>query len=200
LLLIARHYDGPRGVWAYAAFDALNAAFFDGRLATPRIQWAITPHGGCLGLTARASHPVVTLHPSILGGTEKANPWGIPPEWLGIAYAFDVLLHEAVHVAQHQLYGGISGPMSHNDPGWIAEVNRIAPLIGLEGVEAGRSRLKRVPIEGGSATKVVRVSEGNLPHKVVSRFPYMARFFFGTADGYYRTNVLPVIVNSVLQP
>jgi hypothetical protein len=204
LRTVAQHFDGPRGVWAYDAFDALNTAFFGGELPTPKIQWAITPHGGCLGLTRSGVRPVVTLHPSILGGSEKDDPWNIDPSWLGEAYALDVLLHESIHIAQHSLRGGGVGPTSHNNSAWIFEVNRIAPLLGMAGVSAGRSRTKRVPVEGQSTpkgkpvTRVIRASEGNVPHKAISTFPHGIRRHLGTADDYYRANVLPVTINSVL--
>jgi hypothetical protein len=203
LRLVARHFDGPNGVWAYDAFDAIDAAFFAGELPMPKIQWAITPHGRCLGLTRMTDRPVITLHPSLLGGSEKANPWGVDPAWLGMAYAFDVLLHESIHVAQHCLHGGGVGPTSHNNTAWIAEVNRIAPLLGMGGVSAGRSRTKRVPIGGQTtvtgkpATKVVRQSDGNLPHDAIARFPHAVRVLFGNADRYYRGNTLPVTSNYV---
>jgi hypothetical protein len=206
LRLVARHYDGPRGLWAYDLFDAVNAAYFGGELPQPQIRWAITPHGGCLGLTHWGdTPPVITLHPSLLGGTEKPNPWGVDPAWLGESYAFDVLLHEAIHVSQHYRLGGGIGPTSHNNTAWIAEVNRLAPLLGFAGVTAGRSTSRRVPAEGETtrtgkpATRVVRASLGNLPHAAVARFPYGVRRHLGTADAHYRANTVPVTSNCVLQ-
>jgi hypothetical protein len=204
LRLVARHFDGERGPWAYDVFDAINTAYFDGRLPTPRIQWGLTAHGRCLGLTRRTSRPVVTLHPSLLGGSEKANPWNVSPEWLGVTYAFDVLLHESIHVSQHCLLDGGIGPTSHNNTAWIAEVNRIAPMLRLDGIEAGGSKTRRVPIEGETTktgkpvTRVIRVNEGNVPYSAVCRFPYGVREYLGTADSFYRAKVLPVTCNCVL--
>jgi hypothetical protein len=205
LRLVASHFDGKRGIWAYDVFAAINAAYFDGRLPTPKIQWALTAHGGCLGLTRTSARPVVTLHPSVLGGTQRRNPWNIDPGWLGIAYAFDVLLHESIHVSQHCLLGGGIGPTSHNNSAWIAEVNRIAPVLGLVGIQAGLSKTKRVPIEGETtktgkpATRVIRASEGNLPHSAVATFPHGARRHLGLADSFYTANIIPVTYNSALQ-
>jgi hypothetical protein len=201
LRLVAMYFDGERGLWAYDMFDAINAAYFESKLPTPKIQWELTAHGHCLGMTHATTRPIITLHPSILRGTEQPNPWGIPPEWLGIAYAFDVLLHELIHVSQFCLLGGGVGPTSHNNTAWVTEVNRIAPLLGFDGVEAGLSKTKRVPIEGETTkngkprTKVIRVSEGNLPHRVVAGFPHRFRRHFGTADSFYRANVLHVTEN-----
>jgi hypothetical protein len=198
LRIVARNYDGPRGVWAYDMFDTINATFFRGELPQPKIQWAITPHGGCLGLTrSGGALSMIALHPSLLGGTEKPNPWGIDPVWLGELYALDVLIHEATHVAQRYLLGGGERPTSHNNTAWIAEVNRLAPLLGLGlgSVTAGRSRTRRVPVEGATTrtgkplTRVARASEGDLPHRAVATFPGGLRRYQGTADAYYTADV-----------
>jgi hypothetical protein len=205
LRLVAYHFDGERGRWAYDVFDAINAAYFESKLPTPRIQWALTAHGACLGFTKPTSRPVIQLHPSLLGGTEKPNPWNIAPGWLGVAYAFDVLLHESIHVSQFCLLGGGIGPTSHNNTAWIAEVNRLIPILGFPALKAGLSKLKRVPIEGQftktgkPATKVIRASEGDLPHDVVARFPGALRKHLGTADAHYRAKIIPVTCNCVLQ-
>jgi hypothetical protein len=71
-------YWGQRGLFAYQAFDWANKTLFDNQLPWLLIQWALMPHGGCLGhtLCRRAIPPVITLHPSLFGATEKGNPWG----------------------------------------------------------------------------------------------------------------------------
>lgn len=127
---VAEHYYGERGLWSYEMFEAINDTFFDGKLPWPHIVWALTPHGACLGYTSAGRAPVVVLHPSLLGGTEKVNPWGVPERWLGPAYAFDVLLHESIHVNVEYCLGGWQGEgtSSHNNEVWIAEVNRLAPV------------------------------------------------------------------------
>jgi hypothetical protein len=202
---VAAYFDGERGIWAYEVFDAINGEYFDGQLPTPNIRWSLTPHGGCLALTRARNRPIVNLHPSLLGGTESPNPWGISPAWLGVCYAFDVLLHESIHISQHCLHGGGTGTTSHNNTAWIAEVNRIAPLLGLHGPTAGLSKLKRVPIPGEFTstgkpkTKVARVSEGNVPHCAVAGFPLGFRTVLGSADSFYRAKVLPVTCSIVLQ-
>jgi hypothetical protein len=185
---IAARYNGREGgVWAYDAFDDINAKYFGGELPTPKIQWALTAHGRCLGLTRMdIEAPIITLHPSILGGTEKANPWRRDPAWLGPAYAFDVLLHEMIHISVNYIVGTGQGTTSHNCEGWIGEVNRIAPLLGLDGIEAGKSTTARV--DG----KVKRITTGNIPFSAVSMFPYELREHLGTADQYYRTNICTI--------
>jgi len=198
--LVAAHYYGPRGVWAYEAFDFINAAYFGGQLPTPAIQWGLTPHGGCLGLTTSSARPpVVMLHSSLLGGTEKKNPWGVSPALLGVAYAFDTLIHECIHVSVEYCLGGSwgKGESSHANPLWIAEVDRLAPLVGLGGVQSGLNKPKRIPIEGAPLTKrgkqptrVAGVSTGNVPFDAIARFPRGVRYHFGQLD-VYREQYVP---------
>jgi hypothetical protein len=198
--LVADYFNPRFGPWANRAFDAINAAFFDDRLPRPLIQWAITPHGACLGLTdtwKRADRPIVTLHPSIMAPA-ASNPWGVDDRWLGPAYAFDVLLHESIHVAQHTLHRDMpKGESSHNCESWVLEVNRLAPMLGMEGVTAGRSRPRRVAVPGEftvtgrPATRVERVDDGDIPLKYHSTFPHGVRRFLGTAESHYLAGRLP---------
>src|SRR5437763_13003944 len=68
---VAEHYYGERGLWSYSMFETINETFFEGKLPWPHILWALTPHGACLGYTTAGRAPVIVLHPSVLGGTEK---------------------------------------------------------------------------------------------------------------------------------
>ncbi len=190
---VASAYFGNRGLFAYQAFDWINRELFASELPTPLILWSLTPHGGCLGLTAVSSSPVITLHPSLLGGTERANPWGFEPTTLGWALAFDVLIHECIHVSvmSRLAYRRKKSETSHNNPAWLAEVARIAPKIGLPGLVADRSRTKRVrDAEGGS--RVVRVCESNVPYRALATFPHAVRMLRGETD-IYRSNRLPFV-------
>jgi hypothetical protein len=196
--IVARHYHGKRGQWAYEAFDYINATYFGSALPTPLIVWALTPHGGCLGLTrnSQGHHPAVALHPSLLGSTQDA-PWGVPSHLLGITYAFDVLLHECMHINVDYILGGSTGETSHNCAEWIAEVNRIAPLIGLPDIAASRTVVRRVAIEdaqptpsGKQPTRTKRVNDGNVPMKAIASFPYGVRSHLGLLD-FYTSKQLP---------
>src|SRR6516225_1885957 len=91
--LIARTYYGAEGLFVYECFEDINARLFDGELPWPWIVWSLTPHGKCLGYTRiKGPEPVIALHPSLLGGTEKKNPWDIDPALLGVCTAYDVLV------------------------------------------------------------------------------------------------------------
>jgi hypothetical protein len=95
-----------------------------------------------------------------------------------------------MHVAVQYLRGGWQGgDSSHNNPAWIAEVNRIAPLLGLADVEAGMKRPKR------TGKTIKRTETGNIPFSAVTTFPGGLREVRGTADAYYRAKQLPFPVH-----
>jgi len=61
-------------------------------------------------------------------------------------------------------------------------------LIGLDGIKAARSVVRRV--DG----KPTRTTDGNIPFKITTGFPYLIRQHTGTADDYYRNGRLPLDV------
>lgn len=165
-------------------------------------MWGLTPHGGCVGSTSvlRGGHrpPIITLHPALLLPTEKSEPWGIRAEWLGASLAFDVLLHECIHVHIANNLGGTTGRSSHDCKRWTRQVNRIAPLLGFNEVKAAGTKLVRVSDPEGRRTstgklptRVARVPLGNIPMQVVAGFPMALRTHLGRADDHYRRNLLP---------
>jgi hypothetical protein len=184
-VLVAEHYHGPRGLLGYALFEAVNAHLFDGALPWPWVTWALTPHGGCVGYTTGGRQPTITLHPSVLGGTERERPWGKHPAWLGTLFALDVMIHECMHVAVAYLRGGHQGESSHNNATWMAEVNRLAPLLGFADVHAALSRPTR------TGKTVQRQTTGNVPLPVAAGFPYLLREARGVAAAYYGGKVPP---------
>lgn len=195
--LVARHYEGKRGIFAYRAFEHINATFFDDALPWPLIVWALTPHGRSQAeVRVGKAPPKIVLHPSSLRGTEKPNPWEVDPSWLGWCFAYDLLLHECMHVKVVYLGNGRRGRTPHDCAQWVAEINRIAPLLGLGDIRAEVSKVKRVPIEGQTtktgkpATKVKRVNGGNVPSAALAGFPHSVRALLGATD-FYTRNVLP---------
>ena len=179
---VTRAYFGDQATFAYAAFDAINAALFAGGLPLPLVTWEITGYGRCLGYTQSGTRPPhIILHPSILsGGSSKPDPWKIPPAWFGPLYALDVLLHESIHVAVQYVRGGRgAGDSSHNCEAWVTEVNRLAPLLGFTDVHCARSK----PTRQGKG--VTRQTEGNIPLAAYATFPYGVRRLRATASSYY---------------
>lgn len=191
---VVSHYQDRLGRLGYALFEQVHAHYFGpATLPWPLILWGLTAHGACLGFTksSETTPPVILLHPSLLGGTEKKDPWGRPPPWLGVLYALDVLIHECMHVAVHYARGPWQGgTSSHNNPLWIAEVNRLAPLLGFPGEVATMSKPRR--IKG----RLVRGcdDEATMSFDAVSHFPQALRVERGTADAYYTARRLPIPV------
>lgn len=200
--LVAEQCYGRKGIWAHDAFDFINARYFGARLPHPHIVWGLTEYGGCVAWASsvadRSRQPVITLHPSLLSSDGPKPPWGIPRSWLGEALAFDTLLHECMHVHINTRLGGRDGPTSHNCERWVRQANRLAPMLGFDGIMFGRSKVVRVPIKGGIRgprgklpTRVVRVSTGNVPFAIGAGFPQSLRQFLGLAATHYPSNTLP---------
>lgn len=201
-LIVAKQIHGRKGTWAYESFEFINGAYFEGRLPWPHIIWGLTAHGGCVAWAStdlnKSRPPIITLHPSLLRATETENPWGIPATWLGPLLAFDTLLHECIHVHIDHNLGGHNGRTSHDCPRWVRQVNRIAPLLGFAGVHVGTTKTARVKDfqaprtkRGKVATRVVRITAGNVPFRVASGFPHSLRSFVETAAKDYPSNRLP---------
>ena len=78
-LIVAEQVYGRKGVWAYERFVFINDLYFAGRLPWPHILWGLTAHGDCVAWASTARDksrpPIITLHPSLLRGTEKEEPW-----------------------------------------------------------------------------------------------------------------------------
>ena len=200
-LIVAEQCYGRKGLWAYESFVFINKIYFAERLPWAHILWGLTSHGSCVAWASTARDksrpPIVTLHPSLLRGSEKETPWGLPPAWLGPALAFDTLLHECMHIHIDYNLGGHDGP-SHNCRRWVRQVNRIAPLLGFQGIHVGISKSVRVPDpsapltpRGKRPTRVVRGTTGNVPYAAGAGFPESLRRFLGQADRYYPAGALP---------
>jgi len=94
----------------------------------------------------------------------------------------------------YRLGGRQTGTSSHDCDQWIAEVNLIAPLIGLP-IHAARNLPTRVRQSDGR-TKVQRVCAGTVSFDAVSRFRHAVRRELGVADAYYREerNAEPCVI------
>lgn len=194
--LVAKTYYGDEGLWLCQAFDAINRKLFGGTLPQPLITIEMTKWSRCLGWSQfhEGRPPHIIVHPTLfgIGETNVKPPWGLHQEWMGKRLVFDVLLHECIHIAIRYRLGGYDGPTSHNNEQWVAEVNRICPLIGLKDVNAGRQVPKRVKVRGKSETMVKKVDEGNVPFKAIAQFPYGLRLHNKKAKRYYKSGRLPL--------
>ena len=175
-------YWSDLGAFVYDAYGWENSERFDNRIALPMIQVALTPHGGCIGMTnANVQRPVITIHPS---------SWGNPDAWGGIPagrrYVLDIVIHEMTHVSvqmtmQDHTEGVGPWKSSHDNPIWCEEVNRMSPLLGINGVKAAPTVRRRA-----DGRMLRRAPDGCTPMSAVSRWPYSVR-----DPQYYRSEDLP---------
>ena len=216
--LVAQHFGGAPGQFSYAAFDHINATYFQSRLPLPLMLWGIIPHG--FGITyntgLEAGTPIILLHYTLLGERETKNPWGIPSRCLGKLLVYEALINQCIQLAvaflherpyQHRdgtyhPYPDRSGAHLTNSPAFAQEVNRLAPLLGFKDVNAGPYVMRRVatgeqkerPLKDGrtkvtTLTKPTWVQEGNLSARDIQGFPVSLRLIRDAA--YYTRTSLP---------
>ncbi len=201
-LVVAKQCYGAKGTWAHETYAFINHAYFGGRLPWAHIIWGLTDYGSCIAWASterdKTRPPIITLHPALLEAQQKPCPWGIPNSHLGSSLVFDTILHECIHVHIDYNLGGTHGRTSHDCDRWVRQVNRLAPLLGFEGIEAGRTKLVRVKddslprtVRGKVATRVVRQCTANVPFKAVCRFPVGLRSHLGQAAEHYGACCLP---------
>jgi hypothetical protein len=188
--VVANHVYRQLGRFAYQAFDHINAVNFSGELPETLILWDLTEHGHALGWcrSSEEGPPIIKIHPATVSPAEwrhlrNSGPWSIPMAYVGLCYAYDVLLHECIHACVEYLRGGWrnlpncrSYWTSHNNPAWIAELNRLAPALGYHGDPFTLKKPKRVPISGQLTkrgkprTKTKLLQDGGAPES--EHFPH----------------------------
>jgi len=130
ILLAASEISDPTdGPFAYQTWYDYNQRYFDDQLLPVPIVFGLVPHGRALshydGYRRRE-----LLHPSLFV-PQGENPWHVLPI-LGRLLAAEVILHDMIHMRVWQLCGSRGkGASSHNNPFFIREINRLAPLLGL---------------------------------------------------------------------
>lgn len=203
---MAERYYGRQGLWLCDLFEAVNEQLFLGELPYPHICIELTAWGHCLGYSAFPilhpdREPTILIHPTLFGtrsASKTAGPWGIPARWLGRSFVADVMVHECMHLSCRYRLRLSREAESHNNPSWIAEVNRLAPLIGFEDVRADMSKVRRMPIDGPltkrgkQPTKPMRVTDGNIPYDIAARFPDSLRVHRQIAADWYMSGNIPV--------
>jgi len=96
-----------KAIWAYETFAFINRAYFSGRLLLAVILfWGINPTRqmyrlGPNTVRDKSRPPIICLHPSLLGGTEKLEPWKIKSTWL---WAGPRLRYPATRVHPHSYW------------------------------------------------------------------------------------------------
>ena len=201
-LVVAGQCYGAKGTWVYDCYDFINQTYFSGRLPWAHIIWGLTRYGGCIAMAStvrdKSRPPIITLHPVLLRVYQTPEPWDIPSEWLGPSLVFDVLLHECMHVHIAYNLGGRDGRTSHDCNRWTRQVNRLAPMLGFEGVVAARTKTVRIPDpslpltpRGKMATRVVRQCLANIPFPAIAGFPTALRSHLGQSLEHYSSGTLP---------
>jgi len=162
------------GSWAYDVWADHNDRYFDNALEPAAIVWGLTPHGHALGSCSHSQPTRITMHTSLL--QPSGDAWKIGHK-LGRAFASDVLLHEMIHQVIHERGDGRAwsgDKSSHNNEFWVAEVNRIAPKLGLP-ANAGVCKQRRTE----SGRRVVP-PDGCMSRAALSSWPHSAR-----PEGHY---------------
>jgi len=188
--------DDPSIQLAYDLFHTINAQWFADTLPLPFIIRGLTPYShGFSWLETQGDAPLLFLHPRLFAATgfdrqkhqKEVKLWGVPPAWFSPHLLGDVILHECLHAHLTYNKGGTVGPTSHNNKGWITEVNRLLPLLGFRQLQAGLSKPVRVAVTDREATqrpesdgrnppsRVERRTDGNIPFKAVAMFPIGVR-------------------------
>ena len=157
---------GDVGAWAYDEWRSLNRAFFEGRNHPGAIAWQAADAGESLGSYAAAENVIYLFK----GLVRPRYPTPMA-EWclthLNRRLASDVLLHEMMHQKIQQT-GGWQGADCHVNARFVAEVNRIAPLIGLE-------VFARVSASGVDASRRPPGDGQSLNYRELAHFPYFSR-------------------------
>lgn len=201
-MVVADQCYGVKGTWVYESYSFINQHYFGGRLPWAHIIWGFTEYGACIAWSStirdKSRPPIITLHPVLLQRHQKADPWGIPTSCLGPSLVFDTLLHECIHIHIDYNLGGTDGGTSHNCNRWIRQVNRLAPMLGFDGIDAARTKVVRVPdttlpptARGKVATRVQRQCLGSIPFRVAAGFPSALRMYRNEAINYYTRDTLP---------
>lgn len=178
----ARRHE-PMGSWAYDTFEELNETFFDCRLSLPLIQWGLTEWGDTYGYYM-TEHQKIILHTSLMKKGAKA--WTLTDpltgrkesnELLGARFASHVLLHELMHHANYLDYGleYMKHRKCHNCQPWVDEINRIAPLLGLN-VKAHVCKQRRIrepgQTKGAGKPTMAPPDDSYITYKQMYSFPH----------------------------
>jgi len=178
---------------------------FSGELPETLLLWDLTEHGHNLGWcrSSEQGPPIIKIHPATVSPAEwrylfNSGPWSIPMSHVGLCFAYDVLLHECTHACVEYLRGGWRDSphcrsywTSHNNPAWIAELNRLAPALGYRGDPFTLKRPRRVAVpgqftrSGKPVTRTQLCQDGNAPNP--EHFPHLLPH----REKFYVSNKLP---------
>jgi hypothetical protein len=173
LRTLASKRFGGLGVWTYDEWRRLNEIFFYGRNNVGPIVWWTASPDESLGYYAAADN-IIYLNEHLLKPVYPmpCRKWDV--DHMNKRLASDVILHEMIHQKIHQS-GGWEGESSHNNSKFVAEVNRIAKLLGL----CVKARVLKSDGLQGETMRSER--SGYLTMRGLFYFPYASR-----PSSYYR--------------
>jgi len=178
---VSQLHDPSIGPWAYDTWQLLNEKYFNGELKVGPIVWGLTVHGTAVGYYTEEINKI-TLHPSILKPFSRA--WRCEG-LLGEKMAEDILLHEMVHQNIFQVFNltRFEHGQCHNFGPWCDEINRLNPMMELQG-KATMSTKRRVKVGENGSRKVIWIpqDDGTLTKKQLCSWPNSLR-----PIGYYET-------------
>lgn len=177
---------GEAGEFAAAEFTRHNREHFAGSIPPMPIIIAMTPYGGCIGLTGAVwwlTSPRITLAPEVFTGSrDKFNPCTgrTTPGRLhgGPRQVSDVLLHEMIHAA---LILRGENP-EHNQAPWCRMITELSPAVLGTEITARPVRTRRIPNPARETdpdapkTIVRRLADPDaLPQISLATWPYSLR-------------------------
>jgi hypothetical protein len=124
---VAVAYWGDLAAFAYWCYDSLNGPFFAGRVRHPLFQFCrVMPYGHCIGLshTGDLDRPVIDVFLSLWTRQDRPH-----------VKVFGVVAHEMMHFdasARWREAGAGRYRTSHDNEFWLAGVERISPLLGVD--------------------------------------------------------------------
>jgi hypothetical protein len=186
---VAELYDPKVWPWAYDTWQSLKGKYFPGNLEVGPIEWGLTEWGGCLGYFTPEVNKI-TLHKSLLDPCSRA--WGYRG-LLGERMTEDVMLHEMLHQKIFQELGYCADKFGcHNFEPWCDEINRLNPLLGLEGkaTVSRQRRIKEPEKKGNGKVKWMPTGDGTMTLKQLATWPHSLR-----PEGYYEESCREMLEN-----
>ena len=173
---VAELYDPKVWPWAYDTWKKLNQKYFYSILKVGPIGFGLTEWGGCLGYFCPDTNKVI-IHTSLIDPGSGA--WG-KRGLLGERMTEDVILHEMLHqsIQQRLGYTRDEKDQCHNFQPWCDEINRLNPMLGLEGkATIIKQRRIKAPGQTKGIGRVTWMPTGNgtLTRRQLSSWPHTLR-------------------------
>jgi hypothetical protein len=190
---ISEFYNPVIGPWVYDTWKTLNEKYFGGSLRVGSIVWGLTEWSGSLGYFTPSQNKI-TLHRSLINPQSEACG---TRELLCERMTEDVILHEMLHQKLFQELGYCADKFGcHNFQPWCDEINRMNPLLGLEGkatVNKQRRIKEAAQNKGSGKAKWMPSEDGTMTRTQIATWPHSLR-----QREYYETSCHEIL-NSIVK-